>query len=471
MKTAPASAPSAGTAAHVSDNAAADPLRAIEAHYEESAFVARAYLIAGPGAAADGLPRHLWVCPDTDALNARRTVNVRDLLRFEIETLSVTLPGRDRVSGVDVSFAPLLATTHAARRDEAQRQFEQRRARAAMGGGTPAGPLPQGHGTLGDDRCAASAAAAIASRRPRFAVDASTHLDLDLEFESIERVETLLEAARLAGVELPRERTWEIVTAGDLVDALRRAPQREPDDGASGDPWPSLLQQCPADGKHVASLARPQWLQASLAYLALRVGRLAFKPCFRVRVSGREHLPLEGPYLLTANHQSYIDGFLICSVLPWRAMRAIFILGAPEYFATPLLARLASTFSLVPVDPDSNLVGAMQTAATGLRHGRVLLIFPEGERSIGGALVAFRPGTALLASRLGVPIVPVAIDGAHEVWPRGLGLAWERLRPGRRPCVQIRFGAAIRPGAAETDTRLNERLRDSVATMLADLRR
>ena len=76
----------------------------------------------------------------------------------------------------------------------------------------------------------------------------------------------------------------------------------------------------------------------------------------------------------------------------------------------------------MPVDPDANLVNAMQAGATGLRLGKVLMLFPEGERSIDGELKKFRKGASILAAHLDVPIVPVAIDGLSELLaPRPVG--------------------------------------------------
>ena len=90
---------------------------------------------------------------------------------------------------------------------------------------------------------------------------------------------------------------------------------------------------------------------------------------------------------------------------------------------------LARTINIVPVDPDANLVTAMRAGATGLAMGKVLILFPEGERSIDGTPTKFRKGAAILSAHRAVPIVPVALDGLYEVWPRGRHLNWRRLLP------------------------------------------
>jgi 1-acyl-sn-glycerol-3-phosphate acyltransferase len=78
----------------------------------------------------------------------------------------------------------------------------------------------------------------------------------------------------------------------------------------------------------------------------------------------------------------------------------------------------------------------MQVCASALREGKVFLIFPEGERTIDGDLGEFRKGAAILSSHTGVPILPIAICGAFEIWPRGKGL--QRLNR-----VKLKFGRSI----------------------------
>jgi 1-acyl-sn-glycerol-3-phosphate acyltransferase len=82
------------------------------------------------------------------------------------------------------------------------------------------------------------------------------------------------------------------------------------------------------------------------------------------------------------------------------------------------MRRLARSIKTVVVDPDANLIPAMRAGAFGLRHGLSLVLYPEGERSIDGTPRIFKKGAAILSIHLQVPIVPVAIEGFFEVWPR-----------------------------------------------------
>jgi long-chain acyl-CoA synthetase len=163
----------------------------------------------------------------------------------------------------------------------------------------------------------------------------------------------------------------------------------------------------------------------------------------RLRITGRERLPAEGPYILAPNHQSFLDGFFLAAALPFRHVRRLFFVGAAELFVAPLMRWLARTMNIVPVDPDANLVAAMQAGAAGLRMKKILMLFPEGERSIDGEIKKFRRGAAILASELGVPVVPVAIDGLFPLWPRSRPFNWRGLLPWRAKRASLAIAAPI----------------------------
>jgi 1-acyl-sn-glycerol-3-phosphate acyltransferase len=143
----------------------------------------------------------------------------------------------------------------------------------------------------------------------------------------------------------------------------------------------------------------------------------------------------------------------------------LFFVGAVEYFETPFTKWVAHLANLVPVDPDSNLVPAMKAGAFGLAHGKILVLFPEGERSIDGTVKKFKKGAPILAQHLGVPIVPVAIKGVYELWPRNRGINWLLVAPwsGHRVSIEIGEPLTFDEGANYSDSAV--RLRDEVQRM------
>jgi 1-acyl-sn-glycerol-3-phosphate acyltransferase len=97
----------------------------------------------------------------------------------------------------------------------------------------------------------------------------------------------------------------------------------------------------------------------------------------------------------------------------------------------------------------------------------VLLLFPEGERSIDGEVRPFRKGAAILSAHLNVPIVPAAIDGPFALWPRSRPFQWRRLLPWRAPHVTFEFGpkmVADRKAIQESTAKLETAVREMVAT-------
>ncbi len=207
------------------------------------------------------------------------------------------------------------------------------------------------------------------------------------------------------------------------------------------DAWAKLLQDVPEDDPLLTNLLKPKPVFTVVAFTLVRFYYLAARVLLRFRVSGREHLPSAGPHLLCPNHQSYLDAFFLAAALPFRVFRNLFFVGASEYFANPLMRWFAKKINLVPVDPDANLLRAMQAGAFGLRHGKILILFPEGERSIDGQVKKFKKGASILSLHLGAPIVPVALEGGFKIWPRG------RL-PQRLARVRMSFGKPLAPPAA-----------------------
>jgi len=110
----------------------------------------------------------------------------------------------------------------------------------------------------------------------------------------------------------------------------------------------------------------------------------------------------------------------------------------------------------------------MLAGAYGLRHGRILILYPEGERSIDGSPKVFKKGAAILSVHLQAPIVPVAIEGFYEAWPRGKSFQ-------KFSNLKIAFGNPIQPppepqASEATYDQLTSKLRFSVVHMWEGLR-
>jgi long-chain acyl-CoA synthetase len=436
----------------------------VEAHYRRSPFIEE-ICVLGLASEAEPTTERLFavVVPDRSLLRERRIVNAGDLLRFEMEGQSVHLPAHKRVLGYDVWFEPLpRTTTGKLKRHEIERTLRQRRAQRAqttVARGDAALEWPQ-------DAHASAAAAIIAKRGRGATVVPSSNLELDLGLDSMERVELITELEQRFGVSVRDDAAHTVFTVEQLIEAVRPGA-----DAASGqttdDAWTVMLRDLPLPTDPVLSgLLERRPIAAAVLFLLARVLRLILP---RVEVSGVERLPPLGPYLICPNHQCYLDPFIICGTLPYRAFRELFFVGAAEYFETPLTRWVARVGNCVPVDPDANLVPAMKAGAFGLTHGKILMLFPEGERSIDGTVKRFKKGAPILSRHLGVPIVPVAIRGAFEVWPRNFPLAWKTLLPWSGHRIHVAIGTPLEPDVslphADAAARLQTRVEEMWSTL------
>ena len=420
----------------------------IEAHYRQAALV-RELCVVGrslPGQpAAERL--HAVVVPDEQVMRGRGAVNVRERMRFELETLSVQLPAHKRILSYDISLEPLpRTTTGKIRRHEVERRLRERAAAPAPG--DAARQLTNAEQAwLGDER-RAGALRHIAARLERPAVPPDANLELDLGLDSMERVELLTWLEQGQGRQVAPDVRATIFTARQLVDAVLAAPAAGGAPAAATDQgWDAILAQPPSEDL-VRNLSRSKLGRALTIWVLLRVAALLARVVMGYRTSGRQHLPATGPCLICPNHQAYLDGVFVVAALPFRLFRRLFFVGAAEYFQSRPGAWLARAINVVPVDPDSNLVSAMRAGAAGLRQGKVLILFPEGERSIDGAPKPFRKGAAILASHLDAPMVPVALDGLYRLWPRGRNFNWRLLLTfGAR--VRVAFGPPLRATRGE----------------------
>ncbi|MFG0284093.1 MAG: lysophospholipid acyltransferase family protein [Phycisphaerales bacterium JB039] len=168
----------------------------------------------------------------------------------------------------------------------------------------------------------------------------------------------------------------------------------------------------------------------------------AFTLVYRARLDGVRRLPTGG-VLLVANHQSHLDPPLVGLC----ADRPLEYLARAGLFKNRLFAWLITGLGARPIDETGSDAGSgLRTALDRLHAGQALLVFPEGSRTPDGAMHSFKRGAILLVRRAGVPVVPVAIEGTFDAWPRRRPLP--RLL-GQR--VRVRFGAPLDPEALLRD--------------------
>ncbi|MFH1848073.1 MAG: lysophospholipid acyltransferase family protein [Candidatus Omnitrophota bacterium] len=147
---------------------------------------------------------------------------------------------------------------------------------------------------------------------------------------------------------------------------------------------------------------------------------------FRLKVEGLENLPRQGNFIVVANHASYLDPLALGVAIPrkihWIAVRQIFNCVWIRWFMWGT--------KVLPTG------GSSQKSLFLLEHNKNVGLFPEGTRTHDGEMKEFRNGAAVLALKTGRPIVPCAVVGAYEAFPRTAKMP--RLLP-----IKVKIGKPI----------------------------
>ena len=398
----------------------------IEAHYLKSPFIKEIAVMGLEGKPGQGGDRlHAVIVPNFDALRQRKIVNAKEVIRFDIEGLSPEIASTKRIGSYEIWQDDLpRTTTRKIKRFEVEKRVRANQAKKV----SDDSDLPAEKPLTADESAwldqpdvqrglkvvRETVHAAPSSLRP------TLNLELDLGLDSMQRVELLSRIEEELGGNVEESQLAEIYTVRDLIDAVLQSAAS----GAGGPGtrvtfagWKSILAEDP-DDPDVLALAHRSRLSDAAWYLVSRLIQIIALDRFDLKVSGLEKLPQSGPYILCSNHQSYLDPLILASVLPPDVFRRLFAVGTSDIFGEGFMRRLARSIKVVVLDPDANLVPAMRAGAFGLRHGLALILYPEGERSIDGTPRIFRKGAAILSIHLQVPIVPVAIEGFYDAWPR-----------------------------------------------------
>ena len=312
---------------------------------------------------------------------------------------------------------------------------------------------------------------AVAGRfAPGRTVTPATTID-ELGLSSLERVELMLALEEAFQVTMDEARFAAARTVEDLhalvqpIEASAPGSVTHATAAVSAAPdvidFPSWNRSAPARAARRVSL--PTWILP------------ATWPWMSLTVRGLEHLqPLKGPVVFAANHQSHLDTPAIYRALPPRWRYRVAPAMAKEFFKahffpeqygrrSVLLNRLnyylsSLFFNAFPLPQRET--GTRQTlryVGDLLAEGYSVLIFPEGKRTDRGEINEFKPGVGMIASRLNVPVVPVRLDGLHEI----LHMSWKFPKRGRGT---VTFGPPMSLTGNDYKA-LSQRIEDAIRDM------
>jgi len=356
------------------------------------------------------------IVPDLDAIPQTESANIEDVVEQAVREQSRTMASYMRLAEVRVTRDALPRT----RLGKIRRHLLAERCDKGGSKGDGNAGEPMSVEAMSDhDRSLLDNATArlvwdwLSKRFPDGGLSPDTSLQTDLDVDSMAWLNLTLEIRDHAGVEIDEKTISRIETVRDLLEACIDAAAKP---GHAVDPV-----ERPLD---VLNDEQKRWLQPlgpflqGVAWLGYGLTALLLRLVFRIRIEGRNRVPSEGACVLTPNHTSYADPFALGYALGPRSLPRTCWAGVTTAAFDTRAKRFGCRLGrAVPITPDRGAISGLAFAAAILKRGQRLVWFPEGRRSRNGTLQEFRPGLGKVLERIRVPVIPVWIQGAYELWP------------------------------------------------------
>ncbi len=359
------------------------------------------------------------VVPDVDYFRKQGEVNVEQKIKWELDNISYKLSDYKRIKGFYLSKDSLPRT----RLGKLMRhRIDLSKLQKAGEGAKQEAVLSSEDEALFSEDFTQKVLSYLSARLKR-KVNLADHLELDLGLDSLGRVELLLELQRHLNIQVPEESLTELYYTGiakELIQRLKPFLGREPAQEIKQEEflWSKVLAQPLPESLVNSFRLKPLFIDKVITFLGMAFVKLIFLIFFRLKVEGRENLPKEGPCIIYANHTSYLDGLIVGCSLPLGGLFNSYFLGFRQYFMNPAFRWLIKSARLVPIDITYDLVKTMQVCAYILKHSKLLMFFPEGQRSATEETGPFKKGIGVLAKELNVPLIPIYIEGSYNAWSR-----------------------------------------------------
>jgi len=396
----------------------------IEQHYQNSLFIKELCVL---GTSMEGAAEGLGAVIVPDMAHFRETgeVNVREKIKWDLDNLSREMPFYKRIMGFVVTKDDLPRTRLGKTKRYEVEKIYKGKFKEQQSPVDQKQPDSEDLAMLNTDIGKKVVEYITKERNIKKRIGLSDHLELDLGVDSLGRVELAVGLEKTFNMDIPDEDMAHIFTIKDAILKISELIVRKDHHkesahaGEDEDMWKMLLAEPPKEKIRSRIDLHPNAFSSIVSFIGIKFIYLLYLLFFRLKVKGRENIPKKGPFVLCPNHSSYLDAFVVAASVPYECELNLFFLGFKEYFIQPMIRHLIRLMRVIPVDPAAELINAMQASSFVIRNQKSLCIFPEGQRTIDGELITFKKGIGILASELGVTLVPVYIDGAHKAWPRG----------------------------------------------------
>lgn len=141
-----------------------------------------------------------------------------------------------------------------------------------------------------------------------------------------------------------------------------------------------------------------------------------------IRVKHKNKLPVNGPAIIVANHNSHIDIFILFCIFPLYLQKQLHPVAAEDYFSRNkwLSWIVRNTLNIIPISRNDTQENSLSLCEQALHEGKILLFFPEGTRGEPGKLSPLKPGIWYLTQKMPkVLVIPICIKGTEYVMAKG----------------------------------------------------
>lgn len=269
-------------------------------------------------------------------------------------------------------------------------------------------------------------------------IEADDHLEIDIALDSLDKVSLLVFLKSTFGVEIAEDKLMHHQTVRKLSEFVKEKKEKISVELVN---WRDILKE------HVDLKLPKTWITTNIIKNFTKV---LFSFYFRFKAEGKENIP-DTPCIIAPNHQSFFDGLFVASLLKNESMKKTYFYAKEKHIRNKWVRSFAGRNNIVIMDINADVKDSIQKLAALLRSGKNIMIFPEGTRSLDGAVGEFKKMFAILSKELNVPVVPVTINGAFNALPAG------RVFPRPFKKISVHFQQPIFP-----DNHSYESLKESV---------